>query len=181
MFNFKLQFNPKWGSIVSIRKFIISILSKQITNHDEAYRVALVATELLENVCRYSTGGMASIILKQGEKKSEIELSIRNITNKENFNNFKKIFEIISEGSATEAYMKMMVRIVNAKDNKFSQLGLARIRYEGQSELAYEIDPDITSLMEGTEHFDNDNSSLVLCVKNKMSIIPKNQGETYGI
>jgi anti-sigma regulatory factor (Ser/Thr protein kinase) len=80
LFYLKIQFNPKWDDIVIIRKFITSMLTQKITNHDEAFRVALVASELMENVCRYSSGGTASIILEQGTNKSDIELRIRNIT-----------------------------------------------------------------------------------------------------
>lgn len=157
------------------------MLTQQITNYEEAYRVALVASELIENVCRYSTGGMASIDLEQGKNKSDIELRIRNLTKKENIEEFKKVFSIINSGSALDAYKAMMLRVVNSDDNSLSQLGLARIRYEGRSELDYEVESDIKPLMKGNISIDRNNKPLVLCIKSKMSIELKDNGEAHGV
>jgi hypothetical protein len=157
------------------------MLTQKITNHDEAYRVAIVASELMENVCRYSTGGTASIVVEQGKNREDIVVSIKNITKNENIEGFKKIFAMISSGSALEAYKNMMLRIIDNKDNTISQLGLARIRYEGRSELSYEIESDIESLTEGKTILNEDNRLLVLCVRSKMSIQPKDNGETHEV
>lgn len=181
MFYFKLEFGPDWDDIVIIRKFIISILSQKLTTDDEAYRIALVASELLENACRYSTIGKASIELEQVNDKDQIECRIKNITKKENIEEFKKIFDLINSGSAAEAYKNMMLRIISRKDNKLSQLGLARIRYEGHSELTYEIESDLNQLVEGTVSSDNVNQNVILSIRSKMSITQKKNGESNGI
>ncbi|MBN2533321.1 MAG: hypothetical protein JXB88_10535 [Spirochaetales bacterium] len=180
LFLLKLHFYPNWEDIVVIRNFIISILSQKITSHEEAYRVALVASELMENACRYSTEEGINIELEQDMDNTHIELRIKNITHKENIKKFKKIFELINNGSAREAYKKMMIRVINSKDDAISQLGLARIRYEGHSEISYKIESDIKPLLKGRKNVYND-KQLVLCIKSKISITPKGIGETDGI
>ncbi|MBN2531751.1 MAG: hypothetical protein JXB88_02605 [Spirochaetales bacterium] len=180
MFYLKLKFSHDWDDIVIIRNFIITILSRKITNYDEAYRVALVASELMENACRYSTIGGASIELEQGINETHIEFRIKNITKEENIKEFEKIFHIINTGSAGEAYKEMMLRVINRNDETISQLGLARIRYEGQSEISYEIESDLEPLLKGSERIDSQ-KQRILCVKSKMSIIPKKIGEAHGI
>jgi hypothetical protein len=75
----------------------------------------------------------------------------------------------------------MMLRVVNSKEGTLSQLGLARIRYEGRSELTYEIESDVESLAEGKAMFDKNNRAFVLCVRSKMSIVPKDNGETHEV
>lgn len=180
MFYLKLKFGPDWEDIVIIRNFITTILSQKITSYEEAYRVALVASELMENACRYSTMGGASIELEQEIDQTHIEFRIKNITKEENIKEFKKIFNLINKGSAGEAYKKMMMRIINSKDDTISQLGLARIRYEGRSEITYEIESDIEPLLKGSENIDN-HKQLILCIKSKMTITPKEIGVTHGI
>jgi hypothetical protein len=181
VFYLKLKFGPDWEDISIIRNFIISILSQKITSYEEAYRVALVASELMENACRYSTSGGACLELEQGiSNTTQLEFRIRNITKEENIKEFKKIFELINNGSAGEAYKKMMMRIINNDGSTVSQLGLARIRYEGRSEISYEIESDIKPLLLGRENMYN-HKQLILCVKSTMSITPKEIGENHGI
>ena len=90
MFYLKLKFGPEWDDIAVIRNFIISILAQKVTNSEDAYRIAIVATELMENACRYSTMGGASIELEQEIDKTHIEFRIKNITKEENI---KRILE----------------------------------------------------------------------------------------
>jgi hypothetical protein len=180
LFYLKLKFGPDWDDIVIIRNFIISMLSQKITSYDEAYRIALVASELMENACRYSTIGGAIIELEQGNNQASIEFRIKNITREKNVEEFKKILGFINSGSAGDAYKKMMMRVINNSDNTISQLGLARIRYEGKSELSYEVEPDIKPLLKGRESMNN-GEYLILCVKSKMFITPKEIGEPHDI
>ena len=180
MFYLKLKFGPDWDDISIIRNFIISILSKKITSHDEAYRVAIVASELMENACKYSTIGGASIELEQDKNKTDIEFRIKNITKEENILEFIKIYNLVYSGPAGEVYIKMLMRIMDSKNDAISQLGLARIRYEGCSEISYEIENDIEQLLKDRESIDNHNQRI-LCVKSKMTIIPKEIGESHGI
>jgi hypothetical protein len=172
-----LKFGLEWEDIVIIRNFIISILSKKITNYDEAYRVAIVASELMENACRYSTMGEASIELVQDINKTDIEFRIKNITNEENIQEFIKIFDLAYTGPAVDAYKKMMMRVINSKDDSISQLGLARIRYEGRSKISYEIEKDIEQLAKVKGELD-DRHQRILCIKSKMTVIPKEMGES---
>jgi hypothetical protein len=180
LFYLKLKFGPDWEDIVIIRNFIISILSKKITSYDEAYRVAIVASELMENACKYSSTGGASIELEQKKNKTDIEFRIKNVTKEENIQKFIKIYNLVCSGPAEEVYKKMMIRVINSENNTVSQLGLARIRYEGCSDISYNVESDLKQLVKDSENLDK-HKFKILCVKSKMTITPKETGETHGI
>lgn len=180
MFYLKLKFSPEWDDIVIIRNFIISILTRKVTNSEGAYRIAIVASELMENACRFSTAGEACIELEQDINKTHIEVRIKNITNEKSINEFIKIINLINSGTAGEAFKKMMIRVINNDDDTESQLGLARIRYEGRSEISYEIESNIKPLLKGNEQIDT-NKHRILCVKSRMSVLPKEVRRIHGI
>ncbi|MBN2536333.1 MAG: hypothetical protein JXB88_25850 [Spirochaetales bacterium] len=175
----KLRFYPEWEDIFLIRNFIIAFLSQKIADKKEAYRIAIIASELMENACKYSATGEAVIELEQ-KTDNKIEFSIKNITKKENIEEFKKILNMINKGPAKETYKNMMLRAINADNNKVKQLGLARVRYEGHSEITYETRDDIHALLENTKNTKMNNDLMVLNIKIKTFIIPGQKGEVNG-
>ncbi len=137
MFNLELSFGPIWDNIGSVRRFIDEMLSIDIISKNESKSVAIVASELMENLVKYSALGGAKIIIQKDSKLGLITLRISNLASMENINNFIEIYNDINEGSSKDAYKKMMLKSIS-NPNK-SQLGLARIRYECHGEISYKV------------------------------------------
>lgn len=180
MFFLKFKFSPVWKDIVNIRNFIIAMLSSKITDYTSAYRVGLVASELIENVCKYSAVGGASLEMEQNNNNPEFFLRLRNVTDQKAIGQLKEVHEMIYKGSAKKVYKKMMLRSLHRDISK--QLGLARIRYEGQAEISFIVESDIRHLI---DPYDlpkaQDKELVVLCVQIKTILSPQKQkGETDG-
>lgn len=156
----KLHFVPDWEDISKLRKFIKNLLAKKVTDQTQAYRISMTVTELLENVCKFSATGGVAIEIDQNEEKSQIALSVKNIAKMENIDQFKYIFSLINKGSPREAYRNMMLRSLKFKNVSIRQLGLARIRYEGNSNLSYKIEKDISKLLNRSKNETMDKKDL---------------------
>jgi len=117
------------------------MLSTGIVDIIDAKKVATASSELVENVVKYSATGGAMIDIKKDPGTGKISLTIKNIASNDDINTFETIFKNVIGGDPKEMYKKMMLRSFNDPEN--SQLGLARIRYECQGEISYEISQDI--------------------------------------
>lgn len=142
-FNFRLSFGPQWESVSIIRNFATDLLSNGILDLNDAKKVATAVSELIENVVKYSAVGGTMIDVSKDLNKGKIRLTIMNIATDENVETFEKIFKEVNQGEPKEMYKKMMLKSFSDPEN--SQLGLARIRYECQGNISYEISSDFDS------------------------------------
>ncbi|MFH2091924.1 MAG: hypothetical protein ABIJ31_06140 [Pseudomonadota bacterium] len=143
-FNLKLSFGPQWESVSIIRNFTAELLSLGIVNRDDAKKASTACSELIENVVKYSAAGGTMIDVTKDLGRGKIHLTIKNIASSKNVETFKTIFEEVTQGDPKEMYKKMMLR--SFADPETSQLGLARIRYECQGTITYDVEDDIQSL-----------------------------------
>lgn len=139
-FNLNLTFGPQWENVSNIRTFLTEMLSSGIVDINDAKKVATASSELVENVVKYSISGGAMIDIKKKPEKGKIFLTIKNIADSEHLDIFSTIYEQVTKGDPKEMYKQMMLRSFN--DPGRSQLGLARIRYECQGEITYDISDD---------------------------------------
>ncbi|MCD4676820.1 MAG: hypothetical protein K8S18_12620 [Desulfobacula sp.] len=161
-FNLSLTFGPKWENVSNIRNFVTEMLSTGIVDINDAKKVATASSELVENVVKYSAAGGAMIDIKKDPGMGRIALTIKNIANYKHIDTFEAIYKKIMEGDPKEVYKKMMLRSFNDPDN--SQLGLARIRYECQGEILYEISNDIKSIANVSDIDQSDDNLKLLSV-----------------
>ena len=164
-FNLNLTFGPKWENVSNIRNFVTEILSTGIVDLNDAKKVATASSELVENVVKYSAAGGAVIDIKKDPVAGKISLTIKNIASIKNIQTFESIYKTVIEGDPKEVYKKMMLRSFNDPEN--SQLGLARIRYECQGDIFYEVsnDIDILSNIPDTDTHSNDKKLLSVTVE----------------
>ena len=132
-----------------MRKMIITLLSGKVTDYDEAYRVALIISELMENACKYTIAGAVHLQVEYKLRNSHINVCLKNITSREYLESFREIYDAVHAGTPMGCYQKMILRSTDGRTVK-RQLGLARVRYEGKAKISYNIEPDIDELMEGT-------------------------------
>ena len=156
----KLNFIPNWDDISKFRKFVNCLLSNKVTDETQAYRISMTIAELMENVCKFSAVGGAAIEIEHLEEKSQITVSVKNITRLENIEQFKYIFSLVNKGTAREAYRNMMLRSIKFKDVSIRQLGLARIRYEGNSNISYKTEKEISKLLNNSANKIKDSDKL---------------------
>ncbi len=143
-FNLNLTFGPKWENVSNIRNFVTEMLSTGIVDVIDAKKVATASSELVENVVKYSVIGGAMIDIQKNLSEGKIALTIKNISSEKNIKTFESIYARVIKGDPKEVYKQMMLRSFNDPEN--SQLGLARIRYECQGNILYEISDDISSI-----------------------------------
>ncbi len=161
-FNLNLTFGPKWENVSNIRNFVAEILSTGIVDLDDAKKVATASSELVENVVKYSVAGGAVIDIKKDPDAGKVSLTIKNIAALKNIQTFESIYKTVIDGDPKEVYKKMMLRSFSDPDH--SQLGLARIRYECQGEIFYEISDDIGIISNLPDTGNNFNGSKLLSV-----------------
>jgi len=80
----------------------------------------------------------------------------------ENVKTFETIFQEVNQGDPKEMYKKMMLK--SFSDPETSQLGLARIRYECEGTITYELENDIESFSVVPEIGDIQSSHKLLSV-----------------
>jgi hypothetical protein len=161
-FNLNLTFGPKWENVSNIRNFVTEILSTGIVDLDDAKKVATASSELVENVVKYSVAGGAVIDIKKDPAAGKISLTIKNIATLKNIQTFESIYECVIDGDPKEVYKKMMLR--SFSDPEHSQLGLARIRYECQGEISYDISDNIGVISNLPDTGNDFNDSRLLSV-----------------
>lgn len=135
----QLKFGPRWKYISVVRAFIQSFLAVSISDIGKADKIAMAASELLENAVKYAseeeTNIQVEVMPDDGER---IAVTVQNTTTPESASALKTLFSEIMDGEPLEAYMKRMREAALRSDGK-SQLGLARIRYETGGEMCLEV------------------------------------------
>lgn len=140
VFQLHMNFGPQWESVSIIRNFTTDMLSTGILDTNDAKKVSTACSELIENVVKYSAAGGAAIDMKKDLGNGVIFITIKNIADAHNLASFESVFQTVVNGEPKEVYKNMMLRSFSDPDT--SQLGLARIRYECQGEISYNISND---------------------------------------
>lgn len=126
----ELRFGPRWKYISAARAFIQNFLTISIADQVKADRIAVAASELLENSVKYASGEETGIIIKVFPSENEsITVSVENYASEESINNLCSLFDKLTQGNPLENYVNQMKEAALRSDG-MSQLGLARIRYE---------------------------------------------------
>ncbi|MFP4363966.1 MAG: ATP-binding protein [Spirochaetia bacterium] len=135
----ELKFGPRWKYISSARAFIQNFLAVSITDQSKADKIAMAASELLENAVKYASGEETHIYVEVYPDSESINVSVTNQATKEACEGLREVFDKISQGDPLQAYVNQMKEAAIRSDGK-SQLGLVRIRYETGADIRLDID-----------------------------------------
>jgi hypothetical protein len=134
----ELSFGPRWKYIAVVRGFVQNFLAVSIASGDLADKVAMAASELLENAVKYANGVETTVRLGVEAHTKRIDVSVSNQATPEAIAGLQALWAKVHEGQPLEAYLNLMREAATRSDGK-SQLGLARIRYETNARMNLDI------------------------------------------
>ncbi len=123
------------------RRLLESKLAPVLDDDDAVFRVAMAAHELLENAAKYASDGKARLEVEVSPHQQDalVRVVVTNNAVREHVDQLAACFaEMKSESDAMAHYFALMRR--NARNGSISRLGLARVRAEGEMEIAVDID-----------------------------------------
>lgn len=141
----ELKFGPRWKYIAVVRAFIQSFLAISFSDDSRADKIAMAASELLENAVKYAEGEETRVRVSLSSNSSEVSISVSNKANKEAIDALRAIWGSVMTGDPLEAYLKMMREAATRSDGK-SQLGLVRIRYETGGAMSLKAEGDVVTI-----------------------------------
>jgi hypothetical protein len=129
-----ITFGPKWDYIPLTKNFIENFLLVNVVDRKSISKIAMSASELLENAVKFSNSdGIRMMIRKMGKKKL-IELKVYNYIQQKDVDALLARIDDMNKSDPLQYYITKMKESVARKDGK-SGLGLARIRYEGEADI----------------------------------------------
>jgi hypothetical protein len=137
----KLKFGPRWKYIACARSFIQNFLAISIEDKAKADKIAMAASELLENAVKYANSDTTNIFVNVDPQDEIIKVEVTNAATEEKIRELKDIYNKLKIGDPLDVYVSMMKAAAVRQDGK-SQLGLARVQYETGGELKLNIDDD---------------------------------------
>jgi hypothetical protein len=141
----ELRFGPRWKYIACARSFIQNFLAISIVDQAKADKIAMAASELLENAVKYASGEDTHISVNVSPKTEKISVRVTNQANPSSVETLKQIYAKINKGNALDSYVAQMKEAALRSDGK-SMLGLARIRYETGGELSLKIEGNTVNI-----------------------------------
>ena len=135
----ELKFGPRWKYIACVRGFIQNFLAISIVDQTKADKIALAASELLENAVKYASHDDTHIVIKVAPGTEKISIAVENSASQESINTLQHVYEKIHSGDPLQVYVAQMKEAAVRSDGK-SHLGLARIRYETGGNLKLHIE-----------------------------------------
>ncbi len=127
-------FGPKWDYIPLTKNYVENFLSINLIDSVNISKVAMSASELLENAVKFSNRDGIRMIIKKNDHKNEIELLVFNYTSLREADFLIKRIEGMNTQDPLQYYISMMKETALRSDGK-SGLGLSRINYEGNAKL----------------------------------------------
>jgi two-component sensor histidine kinase len=122
------------------RRIIEAKLGPVLQDEDAIFRVAMTAHELLENAAKYASDGQARLevhVIPRGDD-AIVQVAVTNNATLEHINQLGICYaEMNAASDAMAHYFALMRR--NAKPGTLSRLGLARVRAEGEMEIAVDV------------------------------------------
>lgn len=130
----EVEFPPDWRVLRDLRSFVKKLVVSVAESDDLAARVSMVVTELAENAVKYADESSTIVRLRVEPTSTGIRCESENKAKAEHIDQLKKTLANVSTGDAFSAYERALVSSAE-QGGTTSQIGLARIRLEGQMEL----------------------------------------------
>jgi hypothetical protein len=141
----ELKFGPRWKYIAVVRAFIQNFIAISFADDARADKIAMAASELLENAVKYAIGEETRVKVGLSAKSGDIDISVSNKSNAEVIAGLRALWETVMAGDPLEAYLRMMREAATRSDGK-SQLGLVRIRYETGGVMTLRTEGDLVTI-----------------------------------
>jgi two-component sensor histidine kinase len=132
--NMDLDLTP--AMVSPMRCEIETRLAGVLGDEDAEARVAMAVHELLENAAKYSSDGKARLRIELAGPF--LHLTLQNNSAKEHIDQLLVSFAEMRQHDPFSHYFTLMRR--NAKIGSISRLGLARVRAEGEMEVALAVE-----------------------------------------
>jgi hypothetical protein len=135
-----LPLNVSPAIVSPTRRLIEAKLAPALGDDDAVFRVAMAAHELLENAAKYASDGKARLVLEVSPQGPDaaVRVAVTNNASEENIRNLRMCYaEMNAAADPMAHYFALMRR--NAREGALSRLGLARIRAEGEMDIAVDI------------------------------------------
>lgn len=146
-----VAFRPNVELITSTRRFVAELFDSVLTDPDMVSRVALTIHELLENTLKYSMDGMVClrVTVSEVEGKRVVTICASNRARPEQVTELQRRIDALQDAQdPMDFYVSMMLDSAGRDDG--SGLGLARIRVEGEMDLAYAVEGDVITITAAT-------------------------------
>lgn len=130
-----LVFAPRWKYTSVVRNFIQNFLAVAIAGKKTSDKIAIAASELIENSVKYSNKDEATLNLRIEKKDNKLIISVTNDADPEQIEFLKNYVDEMKGNDPLKTYLDKMQNAISRTDGK-SQLGLARIQYESKAELS---------------------------------------------
>jgi hypothetical protein len=146
-FDLRIDPNPRFVSIV--RRFVEAAFDRLLCDPEAVFRVAMCAHELLENAAKYSIGSKSvlRVNFKRGDDETaEVTLQLSNETTPEHIDRLRERVQAIASAPDPQGHYYLLMR-QTARTIDESGLGLARIRAEGDMDLALEVRGNTVALL----------------------------------
>jgi hypothetical protein len=142
-----LRMKPPWVFVDEIRRFVESFCSCACPGQVREAQVALAVHELMQNAIPHAGGEDVDLTLQVDPAADRIEIAVSNPCSREQLAELEeRVARLNSEPDALRSYLRAMGEAPSARGG----LGLARIRFEAQLELAVIREgPRVTVLARG--------------------------------
>jgi hypothetical protein len=147
-----ITFGPKWDYIPLTKNFIENFLLVNVVDKKSISKIAMSASELLENAVKFSNKDGIRMVVRKHSKKNVIELKVYNYVEEADAKGLKERIKAMISSDPLQFYIAKMKESVTRKDGK-SGLGLARIYYEGEAKITADYIKD-SKVVELTAIFD---------------------------
>jgi hypothetical protein len=134
----QLHFKPLWLYVDAVREFCGFFARATFEDSSIGDRVGLVVHELVENGIRYGDDFELDLRIERGE--DAFVVSVLNTAHDEQVEVLMAAFRAAQEGTPLEAYTRALHASVALPAGR-GGLGLSRVRFEGNAEMALEREP----------------------------------------
>ena len=141
----EVQFPPQWTYINCIQTFVLTFFSLNLVTSDAAQRVCTIVTELLENAVKYSSRDRENISIMVRKTKDRLSTVVSNVADEEHVATLHRLFDEINQLQPLEAYQRRLHIAATRRDGK-NQVGLARVRYEGNAEMRLSTEENLVTI-----------------------------------
>jgi hypothetical protein len=147
---FELTLPPQWDAVRAVWDSCRGMLERSGLESDEAYSLAMVAQELLENAVKYGAAGADGIRLSLRVQEQDVTVMVTSRVGEDDrhVRTFGGVVKRIRESpDAFGAYVERLQQVALRPDAAgASELGLARIAYEGRCALDFSVDAGVLAV-----------------------------------
>jgi hypothetical protein len=141
----ELKFGPRWKYIAVARAFIQNFIAVSFSDDTRADKIAMAASELLENAVKYAIGEETRVRVGLKADTGDVDIEVSNQASPEAIAGLKAVWGSVMDGDPLAAYLQMMREAATRSDGK-SQLGLVRIRYETGGVMSLKTEGDLVTI-----------------------------------